>query len=332
MTFIKAKRIPCFDFSKFTAGAATGREAFSYSVLKAFQEYGFIQLTNHGIEGQFVDRLFKWNRELFALPAEAKLKAAHPPQPNPHRGYSAVGQEKLSMVSGFEKGIRTNKTIFDLKESFDQGSADDDRYPNIWPDETDLPGFRKFMETTYERMHLVHMELLHVLETALHLEAGFFQDKCRENTSELRLNHYPACETAQICEQGAMRISEHSDFGTLTLLFQDAVGGLEVEDQASYGQFIPIEPTTADVLIVNVGDCLQRWTNALVRSANHRVRLPPHATEAILADRYSVAYFGKPSRAESVGPLEQFISNESPAKYEHLSAWEYNQSKLLRTY
>ncbi|KAE8377947.1 hypothetical protein BDV26DRAFT_281441 [Aspergillus bertholletiae] len=332
MTVIKSKSIPCFDFSQFTNSTTAGRHAFAYSVLQAFRDYGFIRLTNHGIEGQFVDRLFKWNEELFALPLEAKLKAAHPPQPNPHRGYSAVGQEKLSMVSDFEKGITTNRTILDLKESFDQGSADDDRYPNIWPDESDLPGFRKFMETTYERMHSLHMDILHVLEIALHLEAGFFQDKCRENTSELRLNHYPPCETAQIREQGVMRISEHSDFGTLTLLFQDAAGGLEVEDQTAYGEFIPIEPTAADVMIVNVGDCLQRWTNALVRSANHRVRLPPRASEVILADRYSVAYFGKPSRAESVGTLEQFISNESPAKYDHLSAWEYNQSKLLRTY
>lgn len=47
-----------------------------------------------------------------------------------------------------------------------------------------------------------------------------------ENKTTLRLLYYPALE--QQLKEGQSRCGEHSDYGTITLLFQDSVGGLEV--------------------------------------------------------------------------------------------------------
>ena len=190
------------------------------------------------------------------------------------------------------------------------------------------------MESIYHDMQALHIGILHALEQGLELPEGFFESLCSDNTSELRLNHYPAC-SAKDLTGGANRISEHTDFGTITILFQDAVGGLEVEDQCRYGSFIPVSNDHRNEAVINIGDCLQRWTNGKLRSANHRVKLPPslkgRGEASRVEDRYSIAYFAKPNRSQTVGTLEAF-ANTGPKRYEDMTAWEYNQAKLVRTY
>ena len=165
------------------------------------------------------------------------------------------------------------------------------------------------------------------------------RDRCQDNSSELRLNHYPATDGQTLLRQN--RISEHSDFGTVTILFQDSVGGLEIEHQGQSGVFVPLDPGDTCEAIINVGDCLQRWTNTQLRSANHRVTLPAKAERILrtsqdslmIPDRYSIAYFGKPDRHELVDTLPEFCGPGMISKYnDKISSWEYNQSKLLRTY
>lgn len=191
------------------------------------------------------------------------------------------------------------------------------------------------MESFFGKCHEVHLCLLEALAIGLDRPPTYFQDLCRVNTSELRLNHYPACSSAQLragaADGTAMRISEHTDFGTVTLLFQDSNGGLEIEDQENRGTYFPVAPEDKYELIVNIGDCLQRWTNDTLRSTSHRVTLPPDAGEW-LDSRYSVAYFAKPNRDQSVGALREFSSAGQGSKYDDISAWEYNQQKLTRTY
>ena len=188
------------------------------------------------------------------------------------------------------------------------------------------------MEDFYNTCHYVHLNILESLAVGLGLEQTFLRDLCANNTSELRLNHYPACEAAVIAKGDAKRISEHTDFGTLTLLFQDSIGGLEVEAQDEPGAYFPVAAEDKFEMILNVGDCLQRWTNNKYRSTSHRVVLPPLAEDDWIPDRYSIAYFAKPNREQTVGPLTECLAPGEKAKYDEVSAWEYNQRKLLLTY
>lgn len=62
--------------------------------------------------------LFDQNKKLFELDYPTKMAFAHPPRPNPHRGYSYVGQENISAISGFERGEDSTASIVDLKVSW----------------------------------------------------------------------------------------------------------------------------------------------------------------------------------------------------------------------
>lgn len=212
------------------------------------------------------------------------------------------------------------------------GPGDDELYPNIWTDEGDLPGFRAVMEDFYGRCQSLHLQLLSAIARSMQLPDSFFAPLCGQNSSELRLNHYPAVSRHDLTT-GNMRISSHTDFGTITLLFQDSVGGLEVEDQTRPGHYMPVAADDCTDIIINVGDCLQRWTNDRLRSVNHRVTLPRGLTHGVVDDRYSIAYFGKPSRDVSMRTLSALLRADEEAKYrEDMTAWQYNQSRLLQTY
>lgn len=88
-------------------------------------------------------------------------------------------------------------------------------------------------------------------------------------------------------------------------------------------------------ILVNVGDSLQRLTNDLFTSVSHRVVIPPsfaNKDTGIIAGRHSVAYFAKVARDKSLKPLPAFVDAERKAKYEDMTAFEWNQIKLKKIY
>lgn len=115
---------------------------------------------------------------------------------------------------------------------------------------------------------------------ALELPVDVFDELVSVNTSELRILHYPSVEVQKLKSGSTTRISPHTDFGTLTLLFQDSTGGLEVEDQKRLGTYVPVESEKPSEMIVQVGDSLQRWTNGMLCSASHQVTIPAWMKDA----------------------------------------------------
>ena len=66
---------------------------------------------------------------------------------------------------------------------------------------------------------------------------------------------------AKEIEDGAKaRIAPHTDWSTIALLFQDEVGGLQVEDPHHPGRFIDVDPIPGG-LLMNIGDFAMRWSN-----------------------------------------------------------------------
>jgi isopenicillin N synthase-like dioxygenase len=142
----------------------------------------------------------------------------------------------------------------------------------------------------------------------------------------MRLTHYPAIPAANLHpDANATRIAKHTDFGSITLLFQDSVGGLEIENPTHTGRYDPVVSKEIDEMIVNVGDCLQRWSNDRLRSTRHRVHLPQHLLDvesAILPARFSVAYFSKPDRNCSVRSMPEMCEDEEQL-YDDVTAGEF---------
>lgn len=280
------------------------------------------------------------------------MKAKHPPQANPNRGYSFVGQENVANISGYEKGKGPNKTR-DIKvsqprmplsstttntypqETVDLGSATDDLVDNIWVPEETLPGFRSFMESFYDKAFKTELELLSALAIALGVNEEHMRSLHSRAENEFRLLHYPSIPASDLADGSATRIAEHTDFGTITMLFQDSVGGLQVEDQEDLGTFRGVESATKTDIILNIGDSLQRLTNDTFKAACHRVTYPPAikaGDTAEIPERYSVAYFAKPNRAASLLPLKEFITPGTPCKYEDVTAWEWNNRRITKLF
>lgn len=190
------------------------------------------------------------------------------------------------------------------------------------------------MDLFYHQCHDTEVRLLEAIAIGLGLPRHHFDAMHTDRTNEFRLLHYPEVSVEKLSSGLNTRASEHSDFGTITLLFQDSIGGLEVEDQNHPGSFFPIEGA-APTMIVNVGDCMQRWTNDRLRSACHRVTIPPAVKSescGIIKERYSIAFFGKPNRSALLSPHPLFVNNGRPCKYQSTTAGEYNQTRLVKVY
>jgi isopenicillin N synthase-like dioxygenase len=130
------------------------------------------------------------------------------------------------------------------------------------------------------------------------------------------------------------RCSAHSDFGTITLLFQDSNGGLEVEDPQAPDSFLPVPPVPGTV-IVNCGDLMQRWSNGRWRSGVHRVVAPPvdtaasaDAGEEVLKARYSIPFFAAPDAEALIEPLPGCWDETNPKKFEPITAWDYVMMRM----
>lgn len=217
------------------------------------------------------------------------------------------------------------------------GATNDPQFPNKWPADALLPGFRPFMENSFEKLEHVTAWILKALEVALNLPQGSFLDRIthRGNASELRLNRYPSIDIEEIKGGSVSRIWPHFDLGVITLLFQDGVGGLECENRERPGAFYRIESASQSEMVVNISETLQRWTNNVVPAGLHRVSIPEHMEQqdkGMLPERYSIAYFCKADRAASVGPLAQFVPVGEKSPYADMTAIEYHQQRLLSAY
>ncbi|KAI0515183.1 hypothetical protein F5B22DRAFT_636727 [Xylaria bambusicola] len=316
--------VPTLDLSLFTTGDEQLRQQFADELLAGLVDTGFVKIINHGLEKKRLDEVFRWSKEFFHQPVEAKNEVANVIGPKPVRGYSGVSVEYVSRLVDAE----TSKPITDSKEHFDLGSANDSEFPNQWPQSPELQGFRPFMERLHEDGNAICLTLLEALEISLGLKPESLKERSIPNAADLRLTHYPEIAIKEMRSGRTSRIAPHSDWGIITLLFQDSTGGLEVEDRTRPGTFIPIEPNDTTEMIVNAGDTLMRWTNGKVVAGIHQVTVPEglkKMDEIIIPERYSVAHLFKAQRQVSIAPLSQFVTASEPAKYPEMSALQYHR-------
>jgi isopenicillin N synthase-like dioxygenase len=160
----------------------------------------------------------------------------HHPGPDPQRGWSRKGAETTSKLRKENLNGGTGDDLRDEKEHFDCGPRDDFEYPNLWPD-GDLPEFRIFMEDYFELCQKISLQIMEALEVGLRLPKGALVERCTRAASELRVLHYPSVSIKTLLDGKHKRTWPHTDFGIITLLFQDSVGGLELEDRMNPGTF-----------------------------------------------------------------------------------------------
>jgi isopenicillin N synthase-like dioxygenase len=224
-------------------------------------------------------------------------------------------------------------SLKDMKESYDVGSERDELWNNIWPPPGVHDAFQPACTTFFSACYRAQLAILEALSLGLGLPADTLGRRHANESNELRLTHYPAVPRADFAH--STRIAAHTDFGTITLLFQDSVGGLQVEHPFGSGTFLDIDSGGRYECIINSGDCLQLWTG--LPSTRHRVHLPKPAEqrpgeekEDVIDARYSIAYFAKPDRKESLRPLLSYEGAKEEGQ--HMTAGEFQQMRISGTY
>lgn len=197
-----------------------------------------------------------------------------------------------------------------------------------------------FMEDFFTHCADLVRQVFNAIALSLSLPPTFFHPFHSRELYQLRLLHYPPISEQDLLSGEKGRLDAHSDFGTLTLVFQDDVGGLEVEHPQYPGAFVPVKPVDGAVLI-NIADCLMRWSNDNLKSTIHRVKAPPPESrntdknsqgERMTNARYSIVCFAGANPDTVVDALPGTWDEHRPKKYEPIMAGEYILKRMEATY
>jgi isopenicillin N synthase-like dioxygenase len=272
---------------------------------RACRDWGFFQITGHGISTGVIDDLFAASKAFFSQPTEVKRK---------------ILRDAGNPWGFYDRELTKNTP--DWKQVFDYGPADGEQLVPRWPAE--LPNFRAAVLAYYTACESLAFRLLSVFSANLgmpdnSLDAYF----STAHTSFVRLNYYPTCPRSHNRRSPKpMGISHHTDAGALTILLQDSQPGLEVYRD---GQWFLVEPR-ANALVVNIGDVAQVWSNDRYRAALHRV------VTSTTMDRYSAPFFFNPGYATDYAPLATTVDADNPAKYRPINWREFREQRAAGDY
>lgn len=311
-----SNRVPVIDVSPLFSSDSTRIASVADQIRQAAIEIGFFYVKSHNISQELLDAVQVASKYFFSLP-EALKRSIQVNQA--HRGYVPFAQT-----------TQPGRKFADLKESFNFAypfTADDLLAlkgktligPNQWP-EGEL-AWRRVLEHYYLEIFELGQKILEAFAFTLKLPTNFFRERYKRPLVRARLLHYPPHNAAHTDEQfGA---AEHTDYGAITILWQDEVGGLQVKNRS--GQWIdavPIENT----FVINIGDMLERWSNNLFVSTPHRV--VNHSGR----ERYSIPVFYDPDYDAVIECLPHCASAENPAQYPPIVAGDYITTRYDGTY
>ncbi|KAI9166770.1 2-oxoglutarate-Fe(II) type oxidoreductase ppzD [Paramyrothecium foliicola] len=324
--------IPLIDFSKFLDGTPDERQETANAILKGFQDAGFIYLKNHPIAADKLKHIFSKSAQFFDQPKEAKMDVCWT-TPEANRGYSAPGREKVTSLMDINDVEKVRAAAPDLKESYEIGREGETGHPNQWPkEEGTTAGFKSDMLGFFDECKAVHLEVMRAIAVGMGLDPEFFDGYLDVGDNTLRLLHYPEVKADVFkINPGQVRAGEHSrqDYGSITLLFQDNRGGLQVKSPT--GQFVDATPIEGTI-VVNAGDLLARWSNDTIKSTIHRVVEPPRKQDVAYPPRYSIAYFCNPNYKSHIEAIPGTYASEKDKKYDGINSGDYLVQRLTATY
>lgn len=313
--------IPVIDFGPFLHGDEMDRRRVAAAMRQASAELGFFYLANHGLPQEVLSRSFKASADFFALPEDAKMEVAWQ-NASSNRGYVAVRRERLDASKPGDL-----KEAFNAGPELDAARLDAGERPyreNRWP--SAQPAFRDDVLTLLDNCVETANRVLEAFALALDLPSDFFVDAHDDLHHTLRLLHYPPIAADYEAKDGESRAGAHTDYGSVTLLFQDDVGGLEVRTRD--GRWVRATPIPGTV-VINTGDLMQRWTNHVFCSTPHRVTMPPESTQR---NRYSIAFFCHPNASAEIRCIDSCTDDANPPRYPPILAWDHLMERLNATY
>jgi isopenicillin N synthase-like dioxygenase len=308
--------IPRLDLNDYIKGTEAQRKAFSDGIGKAFNETGFVTITNHGMSKELMAELYVEVKKLFDLEEQIKKKYEIVELAG-QRGYTSKGREKAK-----ESNTPDLKEFWQLGQFVEGEIMSKEEYPdNILVEE--LPRFNEITKEIFKKLEYSGTYILRAIAVYLGLDEFYFDAKIKNGNSILRGIHYFPINNPDSLAPDAVRAGAHEDINLITLLIGASADGLEVLTRD--GDWYPIK-AQADDIVVNVGDMLQRLTNNKLKSTTHRVVNPPR--ELMSTSRYSVPFFLHPRSEMSLACLDSCINNENPKAYDDYTAGQYLDERL----
>ncbi|CAM6088289.1 unnamed protein product [Calypogeia fissa] len=286
------------------------------AIRAACEEYGFFQIINSGFPMEVVDQFTETCRQIFDLPLEEKMKLKFKPIP-----------DKIGTSPGYVPMKRD--TVFNQANPFYTWSealeleSPERHYPGrmeeieniLWPGNVESHLLRCRTEEYGKQASRVVYLLLDLIVGSLDIpeEAVGSLLGCQKKqkvNGKIRVNHYPICDHPQL----TWGLQSHTDPDVITLLHQDAVGGLQIRFKD--GSWHGVQPRDG-AFVINCGDFLQAWTNGRFVSAEHR------AVTSEKSRRMSIAYFVMCDGNYVISPRPECVDAEHPIRYRPFSIIEY---------
>lgn len=272
--------VPVVDISNPTATSLADLDA-------ACRDHGFFLLRGHGLD-DLISRT--WTETSRFFDSDRSIRAA-------------IMRDLENPMGYFDRELtkrkRDHKQVFDFVDP--TVAAIDSR--NRWPE--GLPGFRDTMVELYDAFSALADRTLSLIHDVLDLSPESRRVVAGDrHASMLRLNHYtvgdpvPEDERDGLASLGETALGYHTDPGSITLLLQDGTGGLQTESLDHGWIDVPPQPGT---IVINLGDCMQAWTNDRYRAAVHRV------VEMTESRRFSIPYFQNPERNATISPVPELV-------------------------
>jgi isopenicillin N synthase-like dioxygenase len=299
-----ATEMPILDLGDWLAGGDIRPLAEQFKA--ACTNTGFFYIRNHGIPRAVVDGVFDATRRFFALPEEERLKDKI--DERFRRGFMPYGVtqhpgHKPDLKESYELSIDLPLTDPDVQAGLPLHG------PNHWP--ADKPWLKEAAETYFAHTLALGKQMMRIFATALEQPEDFFLQYCKKPMVQSRLFHYPPQSSPTSLELGA---AAHTDYGMMTLLAQDPIGGLELRTRG--GEWVAA-PYIEDTLVINLGDMVKVWTNDVYVSNPHRV-----ANRTGL-ERFSIPTFFNLDYHTPVACLPNFQSAGKPTRHAPVKSGDY---------
>lgn len=308
--------LPIIELSGLVAGDAATESRVAEEIRAACLTHGFFYVRNHGVGDDIIRRTVEQAQLFFRQPIEEKLKAKVNMR---HRGFNALGDALM-----YEAKKPDYKEFFSIglelpEDDPDVVAGQALRGPNNWP--PGKPEFRAALSAYYDAMGACGAIILRCVARSLGAAPDFFADKYRKRLQRTQIIYYPP--QPESLGEDQFGVAPHTDFGCLTLLWQDDSGGLEVYDRATRGWIAA--PPLPGTLVVNVGDLLGRWTNDRYASTPHRV------VNRSGHERFSIATFYDPDYTAIVDPRDIGVA-ESECRYPPIAAGDHILGRIQRSF